>query len=102
MEQRRDVVDYAISRNLEWVRLEKRGGLTGVLTSQYNVHPVLISEREMARLGQRYNPSLGLLYSTEGPMQEKHSEEQILKSAGRVIQPSRVKNGTLGSTGMTS
>jgi len=100
-EQRDDQVDYAIARFTEWVRLENKGKMRGILTSQNNVHPVLISEREMARLGQRYNPSLGLLYSTEGPMQEKHQDDEILRTQGRVVQPSRVKNTALGSTGMS-
>jgi hypothetical protein len=99
MEQRRDQADYAIERFAEWNRLSRRSGMTGMMTSQSNVHPVLISEKEMARLGQRFNPSLGLLYSTEGPMQERHSDEQILRGATRAGKPTRAQ---FGSTGMSA
>lgn len=96
MEQRADVCDYATERLLTWNRLAARSGMTGVLTSQNNVHPVLISEREMAKLGQRYNPSLGLLYTTEGPMEEKHSTPMILRAAHKREQSSRVPYGQTG------
>lgn len=99
MEQRRDQADYAIARNTEWNRLTQRSGLTGMMTSQNNVHPVLISEREMARLNQRFNPSVGLLYSTEGPLQERHRDDEILRSQGKLVQPSREH---FGATGMSS
>jgi hypothetical protein len=96
MDQRADVVDYAEQRLLTWNRLASRSGLTGVTTSQYNVHPVLISEREMARLGQRYNPSLGLLYTTEGPLEERHPDKMILRAAHKREQSSRVPYGETG------
>lgn len=114
MDQRRDQADYAIARNTEWHatltltitltptrrnRLAQRSGLTGMMTSQNNVHPVLISEREMARLNQRFNPSVGLLYSTEGPLQERHRDDEILRSQGKLVQPSREH---FGATGMSS
>jgi hypothetical protein len=94
--QRHDEVDYAVERNLAWNRLARRSGATGMLTAQDNYHPVLISEREMARLGQRFNPSVGLLYSTEGPLQERHADDEILRQTQRQVQPSRVKFGGTG------
>jgi hypothetical protein len=98
-EQRDDQADYAVERLATWNRLQRKSGMTGILTSQSDVHPVLISEREMARLNQRFNPSVGLIYSTEGPLQEKHTDENILRGTGRMVQPSRMK---YGSTGMSS
>lgn len=97
-EQKTDVADYAIQRLLTWNQLAARSGFTGVVTSQNNVHPVLISEKEMARIGQRYNPSLGLLYTTEGPLEERHQDKMILRAAHKREQSSRMP---YGSTGMS-
>lgn len=99
-ELRDDAVDYNVARSQEWNRLSRKagGGLRGVFASQSDVRPVLISEREMARMNQRYNPSLALIYTTEGPMQERHPDDQILRNAGKTAQPSREKD--LGATGM--
>lgn len=98
MSQRADVVDYAVERMRAWNRLARRNGATSILTSQNDVHPVLISEREMARLGMRFNPSVALIYSTEGPLEERHDDPDILLGAGKNPQPSRQK---YGSTGMS-
>lgn len=98
MEQRADQCDYAAERLLTWNRLASRSGMTGVTTAQYNVHPVLISEQEMARLGQRYNPSLGLLYTTEGPLEERHPDKLILRAAHKREQSSRVPYGQTGTS----
>lgn len=97
-EQKDDVADYAVARLLTWTDLARRTGFSGMMTSQNNVHPVLISEREMARLGQRYNPSLGLLYTTEGPLEERHQDKMILRAAHKREQSSRLP---YGSTGMS-
>lgn len=47
-------------------------------------------------LAVRFNPSVGLLYSTEGPFQERHADDEILRSQGRAVQPSRQRYGETG------
>ena len=86
-EQRDDIADYCVARLTEYIRLQKKGIQGSVHVTAATAHPVLYSEREMARQGLRYNPSLALLYSTEGPMQEKHRDEEILAGTHRVLHP---------------
>lgn len=85
-EMRDDVVDYSVARLSDYVRKIKKGDRTPITVALRDVHPILISEREMARMQQRYNPSLGALYSTEGPMTERHQDEDILRGEHRTLQ----------------